>query len=74
MDTSRTGAVGDGVIVDAEMGGHALKRVFVGFPFDEGETVEHGQNTDIDAIVLYVSLRTQILDKMRDKIGVIVPP
>ena len=70
MDASGTGPVGDRVIVNAEVGGHALERVFVGFPFDEGETVEHGQNTDIDAIVLYVSLRRQILDKTRDNIGV----
>ena len=59
MDTSRAGPVCDGVIVDAEVGGHALERVFVRFPFDKSETVEHGEDTDIDAVVLHISLRTQ---------------
>lgn len=52
VDTSGTGAVDGGVIVYAEVGGDSLEWVFVGSPFDEGEAVKHGENTDIDAVVL----------------------
>jgi hypothetical protein len=34
------------------VGGDSLEGVFVGSPFDEGKAVKHGENTDIDAVVL----------------------
>jgi hypothetical protein len=52
VDTSGTGAVDGGVVVYAEVGRDSLEGVFVGSPFDEGEAVKHGENTDIDSVVL----------------------
>jgi len=51
VDTSRAGAVG-GEPVDREVRLHALEGVHVWSPLDEGEAVEHGQDADIDAVVL----------------------
>ena len=38
--------------VDGDMGLDTLEGVHVWSPFYEGEAVEHGQDTDVDAIVL----------------------
>jgi len=53
VDTSGTRAVDDSVVVYAEVGGDTLKGVFIRSPFDEGKAIKHGENTDIDAVVLH---------------------
>jgi hypothetical protein len=54
VDGTGTGSVCVGVIepVYGEMGLNALERVHVGSPFNKCETIKHGKNTDINAIIL----------------------
>lgn len=53
MDGTGTGGtVGGEPVVDGEVGLDACEGVHVWSPFDECETVKHGQHANIDAIVL----------------------
>ena len=54
MHGTRTGGTTGGgeAVVDGQVRLDACEGVHVWSPFDECETVEHGQDADIDAIVL----------------------
>jgi hypothetical protein len=56
VDTSGAGAIGGVATVYGEMRLDALERVHVWSPFDEGETIEHGKNTDVNAVILKLEI------------------